>query len=265
MPSPQRKKPIDVWEQLLLSPNLYDALWNIYSCDFLIPFAKRFNREPHPVELTKGVMKTARAYLEGKWLKEVERGKWLQYSGVHLVSAGLASRKLSYALAQLSKSSPAKHAILQKLNDNLKNGNRDHAAVAYDAALKRGGPATQLLMLQELTAALEDAIGDLILLPEEYDEEKKTKPAALAFVETANDDISQTLTLNYPVEEAARAFKSVWEEYSTLPYRRGRYKHEIAGYDCKAGDALHAIIHCLDLSVASSLTGTAIENIRTTL
>lgn len=108
-------------------------------------------------------------------------------------------------------------------------------------------------------------MGRSSILSREYDEEKDARPRAFEFVTKANDAPKKRLPKNHAVEQAARAFQPVWEDLSTLPYRRGRYKHEIGDYDCKPGNALHAIIAKLDPTVAPSLAGTAIENIHTQL
>jgi len=253
---------VEVWEGLLREPNLYDKLWDIYSDEFLIPFAERFDRNPHPVELTKGVFQTARAYLYGKWMKEVERSTWLKNSGVHLVSAGFASRQLSYALRQLSKSRPAVELLQERMYGNIQGGTREHARASYRTANRRGGPAAQLLAIEELAASLEEAITSIVPTLGDYEDEDDARQIAIELPEYANERRLERNSQNYPLELAAETFQHLWEDYSTLPYLRGGYKHTLGDYDSKPAQALHAIIQRLDSTVAPSLTGTAIENVR---
>lgn len=264
MPREQRKRPIEPWENLLHSANIYDDLGAIYTNEFLLAFAEHFDRAPHPVELMEGVFATARAYVNGKWRKQIERDRWRKYSGVNLIRAGLSARRLAWSLRQIGKSGPATDAVLEQLGDTLREGDRALGRRAYQSSLNRSGPATQLRTIQELVASLEDAISELIEVPEDPNEEWGRKPYAINYVNEKNLSATRTLTKNFPVEEAARVFRPVWEKFSTVPYRRGRYYFELGRYDCKAGDALHEILSRLDRSIAPSLSGTAIENTKTT-
>jgi hypothetical protein len=263
MNPPPTKAP-DPWQELLTSTDIFSDICDIYSAEFFADFARHFNKDPQPFDLFQRVVSTAHAYVTGKWEKQAEKAKLLQYSGVHLIGAGLSARRLSYELSQLTKSKRASQNIHANLLAILQQGDtRSRAMKAYKSATFRSGPETSLTVIQELASALEEAIGQIIALPLEYDEEPDAKQRALDFVVQANEAAQLTLPKNHAVEEAARAFQPLWEEFSSLAYQRGRYHHEIGGYDCKPGNALFAIISKLDSTVAPSLVGTAIENLRT--
>jgi hypothetical protein len=261
---PIRKR--DPWEDLLTSEDAFSDLCDLYSAEFFEGFASHFNRNPMPFDLFKGVLNTAQAFMRGKWDKKVEYSKLLQYSGVHLIGAGMSARRLSYELRQVTKSERASqmlHVSLQTILDQSET--LPLAKKVYRSIEFRNGPQSRLNAIRELASALEEALGQIIELPEEYDEERQSRQRAFEFVTETNGSSKQVLPKNHASEAAAKAFKPVWEEFSTVAYRRGRYKHEIGGYDCKPGDALIAIIGKLDPTVAVSLAGTAIENIHTQL
>jgi hypothetical protein len=209
-------------------------------------------------------LSTAHTYVTAKAAKQAEVSKLLQNSGVHLIGAGLSARRLSYELSQIGKSKRAAQLVDTNLQAVLDQDDaRPYATKAYRSARFRSGPQSQLDVIEELAAALEQAIGQIIALPVDHDEEKDARQRALEFVIGANSTAQKTLPKNHAMEQAARAFQPLWEAFSTVDYRRGRYHHDIGGYDCKPGNALFAIITKLDPSVASSLAGTAIENMRT--
>lgn len=256
-------KHLEPWQLLQTSSDLFSDICDIYDADFLRGLSKQFDLAPEPFDLFAGVANTARAYAMGKWAKSVENSTLLQYSGVHLIGAGLSARRLSYELTQAAKSKRAAHMIHSRLQTTLgDDSTRPYAAKAYKSAVFRSGPQSRISVIQELASALEEAIGEVIALPLKYDEEAAAAPRAFEFVSATNDAFEKTLTKNYPMEQAARAFKPLWEEFSSVAFRRGRYDHTIGGYNCQAGVALHQIIAKLDTKVALSLAGTAIENIR---
>tara|TARA_R110002074_G_scaffold187462_1_gene353187 strand:- start:905 stop:1723 length:819 start_codon:yes stop_codon:yes gene_type:complete len=260
------KTPLEPWQSLLTSSDIFSDICDIYDAKFFEGFASRFDRNPKPFDLFRGVTSTAHAYVTGKWAKSAENSKLMQYSGVHLIGAGMSARRLSAELGHVAKSARAVDAIHNSLSAILENDvTRPHAAKAYRAIQFRAGPQSRLRVIQELASALEEAIEGIIDLPLEYIDEAAAKPIAFDFVSVANSNAQKTLPKNHPVEEAARAFQPLWEGYSTLAYRRGRYDHTIGGYNCEAGVALHQIIAKIDPNVALSLAGTAIENIRTQL
>lgn len=252
------------WQDLLTSPDLFADLSEIYSTEFFEGFVGHFDRNPQPFEVYLNVIQTAQAYVAGKWRKEAEKSKLLRYTGVHLIGAGLSARRLSEELAQVTKSERAAQTVQAHLEAVLAHGEpRPYARYAHRSALMRNGPQSRLSTIQELASALEAAIGEIIALPSAYDEEKDAKQRAFDFVTEANHTTQKPLPKNYPMEEAARAFRPLWEEFSSVAYRRGGYRNDIGGYNCKPGNALFAIITKLDSTVALSLAGTAIENIRT--
>lgn len=258
----KQNRPAEEWQRLLVSHNVTDDLWTLYPASFIEDLAERFDRHPQPIELMQGVLDTGSAYLEAKWLKQVERGNWLKYSGTHLISAGLAARKLSGALTQLSRSAPAAQAVQERLSIVLaQDPTSPNANLAHEASMRRSGPQARLATFEQLASALEAAIANIIPLPDEYDEEKDARDRARMFVEHANAQTKHRLPKNHAVEEAARAFKPLWEDFSTVPYRRGRYRDEVVGYNCEPGAALHQIIARLDSTVALSLVGNAINKI----
>jgi hypothetical protein len=261
--SRQPIKAVDPWQDLLTSTDIFHGICEIYSADFFDEFVTHFDHAPQPSDLFKQVISTGQAYVTGKWLKQAENGKMLQYSGVHLIGAGLSARRLSYELSQVAKSKRAARDVYANLRAILSQDETGHHTIeTYKTAMFRSGPQSQLTEIQELASALEESIEKIIALPAKYDEEKDAKQRALDFATEANSAAQKILPKNYAMEEAARVFKPLWEEFSSVAYRRGRYHHEIGGYDCKPGNALFAIITKLDPSIASSLAGTAIENLR---
>ena len=257
------KRQPEPWQRLLTSADLFGDLCDVFPAAFFDTFATRFDRKPHAIELFKGVIDTGRAYVRGKWLKQAEKSKLLQYSGVHLIGAGVSARRLSEALQQLSKSDHASQMMSENLAAVLAgDGTSQHAQTAHAAIIAKNGPQSHLNAIQQLASALETAVGQIVALPQDDDDEDETRQRAFAFVEETNRTKVKVLPKNFALEEAARTFQALWEEFSTVAYIRGRYKHEIGGYDCDPGRALHQIIKELDSTVAESLAGTAIENIR---
>lgn len=264
--SPRQTRPLDPWEKLLTSDNIFGDLCDIYDADFFDEFASHFDRNPKVFDLFEGVHATGHAYVKGKWAKIAQNSDLLKFSGVHLIGAGLAARRLSYELTQVNKSAKVSKAVQSEVQKALAASDaRPFGTKAYKAIQFHNGPKSRLTAIHELASALEEAIGQIIDLPTEYDEEKDARPRAFEYVTRANNAPKKLLPKNHAIEQAARAFQPLWEGLSTLPYRRGRYKHEIEGYDCKPADALFAIITKLDPTVAPSLPGTAIENLHTQL
>mgnify|MGYP003133637569 CR=1 FL=1 len=248
-------KAVEPWERLMTSHDLFADLCDLYEPEFYIPFASRFDREPHPVALVQGVHETAKAYLEATWRKCAARSQLLKHSGVHLIAAGLAARRLTYALSQISKSDRASTIIFLRYE-------RQTSERPLAQRLARFGPKARLQALSETSAALEAAIASFVTLPDDPADEKDRKPWALEFVEHFNAKRRKKLAKNHPMERAALAFQPMWEEFSSKRFARGPYKHDPPGYDSPAADALYEIIKRLDASIAPTLAGTAIENVR---
>lgn len=255
-------KRIEPWQRLLTSKDLFSDFCDLYPPEFYVPYAKRFDRNPHPIALVRGVHATAKAYVMGKWRKRLDNSKLLKFSGSHLVGAGLAARRLAAELKQVNKSDLAAAIVVLRMGKEFGDG-RDYGAVLEAARSKHLGPQSHLKSISETCAALESAIATVIDLPEDPDEELSAQRDAIYFVEEHNAEHKKVLSKNHPMESAAKAFRSVWEEFSTVTYVRGSYKPERSRYDCYPGDALHEIIAKLDSTAAASLAGTAIENIRT--
>ncbi|PXW71067.1 hypothetical protein C7964_102969 [Loktanella sp. PT4BL] len=264
--SPRQTRTLAPWKKLLTSGNIFGDLCDIYDADFFDEFASHFDRNPKVFDLFKGVHETGQAYVMGKWAQKATNSNLLKFSGVHLIGAGLSARRLSYELSQVNKSAKVSKAVQSEVqkalaaSDTRPFGKRTYLSIQF-----HNGPKSQLTAIHELASALEEAIGTIIPLPYEDEEEKDVRRQAFEFVNQANNAPKKPLHRNHAMLEAARAFRPLWEECSTLPYRRGRYKHEIGGYDCKPADALFAIIAKLDPTVAQSLPGTAIENIHAQL
>lgn len=261
--SPPPKKPLEPWQRLQTSPDLINEIHEIYGADFLKSFASRFDRKPEPHDLLEGVTDTACAYVTGKWGKAVDKSKLLKYSGIHLIGAGLSARRLSYELRQIAKSERASHAVYNQLRAKLAaHADRPFAANTYTSAMQNTGPRSRLTVIQELASALEDAIDDIIPLPVDYADEAGATQRAFDFVTDNNNAAEKLLPKSYPMEAAAGAFKPIWERFSTVAYRRGRFDHTRGGYNSEAGSALFLIVSKLDSNVAESLARTAIENVR---
>ena len=251
----------ETWQRLTESHDLFSDLCDIYTPEFYATFADRFDRAPNPSALENGVHETAEAYLMGKWRKRADNSALLKYSGVHLMGAGLAARRLASELTQVAKSDLASTVIT--IRTGKKSGSdKPYGRVLEAARLKHLGPQVRLRSIIETCAALEEAIATLIDLPDDATEEPNERQRALDFAESFNANHEKELSKNHAVESAALAFQPVWEEFSTVRYARGRYKHERGGYDSAPVNALYEIINQLDSMVARSLVGTAIENIR---
>lgn len=252
------------WQRLLTSADMHSDLMDIYDDTFFHDFAAQFDRDPQPNELIEGVLETASSYINGKWKKLADKDKLLKYSGLHMINAGVAARDLSYALSQINKSKLASAGVQKRFATCFERiqTKRPHGASIHNLAVLKAGPQARLTMIYELAATLGEAIEDIISLPLKDDDEATTRKRALSFVADVNITRKKILTKNHAMEEAARAFRPLWERHSSVDFRRGRYRHEIGGYDCKAANALFAVISKLDPNVASSLAGTAIENVR---
>lgn len=251
-------KMAEPWERLLTGHDLFADLCDLYDPEFYISFARRFDRNPHPIALVQGVHETAKAYLEAKWRKRAARSQLLKHSGVHLMAAGLAARRLTYALSQISKSDRASTIISLRYE-------RQASERPLAQRLARFGPEARLHALHETSAALEAAIASFMTLPDDPADEKDCKPWALAFAENFNAKRWKKLRQNHPMECAVLAFQPMWEEFSSERFTRGRYKYDPPGYDSPAADALYEIVKRLNASVAPTLAGTAIEYARTQL
>ncbi|MBS1302147.1 hypothetical protein [Loktanella sp. SALINAS62] len=250
------------WQRLLTSADTHHDLCNLFPAAFVDSFATRFDRAPHPIEIFRGVIETGHAYVRGKWLKQAEKSKLLQYSGVHMMGAGVAARQLAASLNQLTKSDLANQMVSSKLAEALDaDPGLTHGRKAYVTPNAPSGPQSQLATLHQLAIALEDGISQIIALPSEDDDADAARERAFDFVDDVNGRKVKVLSKYFAIEEAARAFQPLWERHSTTPFIRGRY-HETGGYDCAPGRALHQIVRKLDSTVAESLAGTAIENIR---
>ncbi|MEH6740874.1 MAG: hypothetical protein V7695_20355 [Sulfitobacter sp.] len=213
--------------------------------------------------LFKGVIDTGHAYVCGKWLKQAEKSNLLQYSGVHMMGAGVSARQLSEALQQLGKSDLANQIVSATLAKVLAaDTSRPQALKAYICPAAPSGPQSRLDVIQQLASALEEAIGQIIALPLDGDDAAAARERAFTFVADANRTKVKTLSKYFAVQEAARAFQPLWEEFSSVAYLRGGYKFTSQGYECEPGTALHQIIRKLVSTVAESLVGTAIENVR---
>lgn len=141
-------------------------------------------------------------------------------------------------------------------------GHRDNTLCPCMWSTAPSGPQSRLDVIQQLASALEAAIGQIITLPLDDDDAAEARERAFTFVADANRTKVKTLSKYFAVEEAARVFQPLWEEFSSIAYLRGGYKFTSQGYECEPGTALHQIIRKLDSTVAESLVGTAIENIR---
>ena len=262
MPRNRLESMREPWEELLESTDVFSDLSDLYPEEFYRHFAGHFDRAPHPLDLVKDVLNTAYAYAYGKWRKQADNGFFLKFTARHLIGAGLSARRLAYELRQVQKSDLATDWVALNLPAQFADSERPYGQCAYRAARLHNGPKARLRHIEELAAALETAIAEIVPLPADSEDEAQ----ACADLSHWADEINQThrrgLSKNFAMEEAARCFRPIWERHSTLPFQRGRYRHEIGGYDCKPGNALHAIIARIDRSIAPSLAGTAIENIR---
>lgn len=252
----------EVWEKLSVSHDLSSDLAEIYPAKFFVSFAKRFDRSPAPFDLIQPVEAVARAYLRGKWEKAAERSNLLKYSGAHMIQAGVAARQVARELRQITKSDLAHSLVADRLSEAT-GAARPFAATVQERAERHHGPEKALQHIEELCAALSEAIDGIIPLPPEDEDAPKMTVSSFDFVEEFNAARQKTLAKNHPMEMAARAFRPTWEAYSTLKYQRGRYKFERGDYDSPPANALFEIVTRLDSSIPLSLAGTAIENVRT--
>ena len=103
------------WELLLESAEVFSDLSDLYPEEFYQDFVEHFDRAPHPLDLVKGVLNTAYAYVYGKWRKQADNGFFLKFTARHLIGAGLSARRLAYELRQVQKSDLATDWVALKL------------------------------------------------------------------------------------------------------------------------------------------------------
>lgn len=252
------------WEKLLVCTDLERELDTIYTEDVLERLSHLMEKSDDPDQLRAGVHKTARSFLCGKYEKQVEQGEILQHTGRHLANVGIASKQLAYSLKQVTKSTRAQELLAVKLANTLAEG-RPFGKDAYHGALYRNGPALPLAYLQEIAAALSEAVDELVDMPDRTDDKRAVRDAGEKFVTEFSaipHPVYTDLPTNHPIENAALTFKETWETYSDAPYIRGGFKHDRGGYDSLPAYGLYLIVSPLDPTLKESLCGTAIENIR---
>ena len=256
-------KPLEPWERLLKSHDIYADLAEIYPDAFYDDLARLFDKSPYPFELINGVQKTARAYVDGKWRKRIVRSQLLKFTGVHLMKAGQAAQQLEASLEQLQKSAIGEAALYKRLEKYLKSASaKGQATYSYERF--RNGPDNPLSFIRELSGALALAANEIIPLPDKDEPESVAESRAKNFVEPANKQRRQNqekLAAHYALEQAAAAFQPTWEQFSTKPYQRGRYHHDKGGYYSEPVIAFHRIIAQIDSRVVETLVGTAINNV----
>jgi hypothetical protein len=178
-----------------------------------------------------------------------------------MISAGVAARQVSHSLNQIAKSDLANAMISNHLPAAI-GAKRPFAEQVHQKVARQLGPEKRLQHIEELCAALSEAIGQIIPLPDDDEDAKNMTGWSFDFVDEVNAAHEKTLSKNHAIELAAICFRSTWEAHSTLKYHRGRYKFERGDYDSPPADALFAILTKLDSTIAPSLVGTALENIR---
>lgn len=248
----------------MVSDDVARDLDSIYTPELCAKIGRLMEKTKSAEQIESGIHKTARAFLLGKHEKQIEESCILKHSGRHLISAGQSSHRLAYALRQISKSALAQDMLERALSAALTQ-DKSYGLSAHIAANRQNGPAVSLDYLQEIAEALNAASNSILPLPERDDDAAQARATAVAFFESFKDGQAEPpkrLPANQALERAALTFRETWEEFSNVPYIRGRYKHERAGYDSLPAHALHLITHQLDSKLTESLCGTAIENIR---
>ena len=253
-----------VWKQLLISDNLAFDLDSIYSDAVLEKLSILLEKCDASSKLVPGVHKTARSFLRGKYEKQLQKSAVLQSSGRHLATLGVVAGQLSSTLKMATKSDLVQKILADKLGERL-TADRPFGEVANTAARFHSGPAVPLSYLQDVSAALAEAVGELVDMPEYSGNQAALRAAGDKFVTESSGEPHpdyKDLPKNHALEAAAWAFRETWEAFSDQPYIRGRYKPERGKYDSRPAYGLFLIVSELDRTVTESLCGTAIENIR---
>lgn len=259
-----KEQPEELWETLCKSNDIHTDLAEIYPFDFFTGLASHFDKSPKPFELVQGVNSTVVAYLKGQIKKAEYRSELLQYTGAHLIKAGVAAKQLQYSLKQISRSRVAESVLYNK-TAHLFSKNDQRGKQAYENVKFRNGPRDPFAYLREISNALSLAANEIIELPDKNETEATTAWRASQFVKKINaerKDGKKKLPAHYALEAAAIAFHPTWESHSSKIYSRGRYDHGRGGYASEATSAFHKIISKIDTRVPESLAGTAIENSR---
>jgi len=236
----------------------------IYTKDFFSEFAKYFDAQPHPIDLIKGTLETARAYIHGSQEKRENKSEFGTFTGRHILKAGVAARDLEYSLLQLSKNDLAAHVL--NWNTQKRIGGRSEKADKILAYIQQEfGPANPLDIYQVLAASLTEAADFVIRLPDDNETEKDYIARADAFSERVKSDKwakMRKLPSHHALAKAAEAFKPLWEQHSKLLYYRGRHDETKGGFYSPPASALQFLIRKIAPEVKLTLVGTAIGTTR---
>ena len=249
-----------VWGKLGESSDLTRELITIYDKDFFVEFTEYFGAKPDPLDLVEGTLDTARAYITGWHKKQANRSDFGIFTGRHIVKAGIAARDLEYSLRQLSKSDLAAF-ILNWNFENATKGKSQKTDQLLDYIERQFGPKDPLEIYRIMADALAQAAGGIISLPDEDEPPSECIARADAFsaeIQTGKWRKISKLPAHYALQQAAIAFKPLWEQHSPRLYYKGRYDETKDGFYSPPASALHFVIRKIAPEVKLTLVGTAI-------
>ena len=161
-----------VWGKLSESSDLTRDLITIYNKEFFVEFTKFFDNDPHPLDLVETTLDTARAYIIGWQAKQANTSNFGNFTGRHILKAGVAARDLEYSLRQLSKSDLAAFIIHWNMR-NVIDGTSIKTDYLLDYIQRQFGPANPLEVYRLFADAISQAVDGLIGLPDEDETEKQ--------------------------------------------------------------------------------------------
>jgi len=251
-------------DKLLNSDDIHADFAEIFPSEFYSDLSKLFCRKPDPYKLFTSTQNTVQAYLRGWREKNVNKSTFLQHTGKHFLLTGMAADQLAYSLRQLAKSEFTEEWLLRGIKKHIDpSQKRGHAALAYTA--DHCGPNHPFQFLREIAEAIAKAVDDQISLPDKKEVEAEYLGRAEEFNEYVRNlraEKRRTLPAHHALEQAAIAFRPIWEKNSNLLYYKGRYDESLDGYVSKPAEALHFVIRKIDPEIKVTLVGTAIGKTR---
>ena len=206
-----------VWKKLNESSDLTRDLLTIYNKDFFVELTNHFDADPDPLGLLDATLDTARAYIHGWHKKRANKSSFGNFSGRHILKAGVAARNLEYSLSQISKSDLASFLLNWNL-ENDANGKSQKADQILNYIKTRYGPADPLDIYRIFSGAMASAANDIIPLPDDDETEKQYIARGDEYSKVVQSDKwSRTpkLSAHYALDQAAITFKPLWKANQT--------------------------------------------------
>ena len=217
--------------------------------------------------MVETTLDTARAYIIGWQEKKANKSDFGHFSGRHILKAGVAARDLEYSLRQISKSDLAAFILHWNMN-NVIDGTSIKTDYLLDYIQRQFGPANPLEIYRIFADAISQAVDGLIALPDEDETEKLYIARGDQFSKEVQSDKSgkiSKLPAHHALQQAAIAFKPLWEQRSPRLYYKGRYDEAKDGFFSPPASALQFLILRISPEVKLTQVGTAIGEIRNIL